>query len=142
MLKIKYKNRYGDIYTFTKQKDGNILFEGDFKWFRLGFPNNYTEAYEKYCSDVDTDEKMTLGEFKVAVHKTTEHFSYTEFSKKYQKYVTSDISKCNMIDPSGGPYMCSNLNMGAINESFEGMFIKEFKPIKKGYLIIIKNEKQ
>lgn len=29
-----YKNRYGDIYTFTLQEDDNILWEGDFKWCR------------------------------------------------------------------------------------------------------------
>jgi|TARA_B110000908_G_scaffold48285_1_gene58964 hypothetical protein len=31
-----YRNRYGDTYTFTKQKDGNVLWEGDFEFIRSG----------------------------------------------------------------------------------------------------------
>lgn len=31
-----YRNRYGDTYTFTKQKDGNVLWEGDFEYIRAG----------------------------------------------------------------------------------------------------------
>lgn len=139
MKKIKYKNRHNDIYTFTKQKDGNILFQGDFKWFSVGFPDDYAEAYERYSNDVDTDERMTLGEFRVAVHEDIE-FESTEFSKKYQKYIRPDTNKYTMIDPSGGPYLCSGMGMGTIDESFEGMIIDEFKPTSKGYLIIIKNE--
>ena len=141
MIKIKYTNRYGDIYTFTKRKNGNILIEGDWKWFRVGFDNDYNEAYERYSNDVDTDERMTLGEFKVAVHEYIEN-QPTEFSKKYRKYIRSDTSKYRMIDPSGGPYLCSGLNMGAIDESFEGMIIDWFKPNPKGYLIITKNKRK
>lgn len=34
----KYTNRYGDEFTFTKQEDGNVLWEGDFsKTVRTGF---------------------------------------------------------------------------------------------------------
>ena len=36
MGKCRYRNRYGDIYTFTKQKDGNVLWEGDFEYLRAG----------------------------------------------------------------------------------------------------------
>ena len=32
----EYTNRYGDIYTFTKQDDGNVLWEGEFKHCRFG----------------------------------------------------------------------------------------------------------
>ena len=31
-IMTKYRNRYGDIYTFTKQEDGNVLWEGDFEF--------------------------------------------------------------------------------------------------------------
>lgn len=31
-----YRNRYGDTYTFTKQKDGDVLWEGDFEYIRAG----------------------------------------------------------------------------------------------------------
>ena len=33
---FKYTNRYGDVYTFTKQEDGNVLWEGNFKHCRFG----------------------------------------------------------------------------------------------------------
>ena len=33
---MEYKNRYGDVYTFTKQDDGNVLWEGEFKHTRFG----------------------------------------------------------------------------------------------------------
>jgi len=33
----KYENRYGDVYTFTKLEDGNILWEGDFDHSRFGY---------------------------------------------------------------------------------------------------------
>ena len=33
-MKHEYKNRYGDIYTFTKLEDDSILMEGEFKWIK------------------------------------------------------------------------------------------------------------
>lgn len=33
---VRYKNRDGDEFTFTKQDDGNVLWEGDFKYSRYG----------------------------------------------------------------------------------------------------------
>ena len=37
----KYENRYGDVYTFTKQEDGNVLWEGKFERIRAG--DNYID---------------------------------------------------------------------------------------------------
>jgi len=139
MKKIEYSNRYNDVFTFSKTEDGNILFEGEFKWMRCSWPNVYTEAYEAYCADVDTDERMTLGEFKGAVHEyDKETFRSTPFAKKYQGLVYSDTNKIDMIDPSGGPYMHSGYDMGMFDESFKGMIVEEFKSSPEGYLIIVK----
>ncbi len=33
---VRYRNRYGDEHTFTKQEDGNVLWEGDFEYIRAG----------------------------------------------------------------------------------------------------------
>jgi len=143
MKKIEYINRYNDKFTFSKTEDGNILFEGEFKWMRCGWPNVYTEAYEAYCDDTDTDERMTMGEFKNAVHEyDKETFQSTPFSKKYQGLVYSNTNKIDMIDPSGGPYLHSGYDMGMFDKSFKGMIIEEFKPINGNYLIVIKNEEQ
>lgn len=35
--RYKYKNRYGDVFTFTPDEDGNLLWEGDFQYCRFGF---------------------------------------------------------------------------------------------------------
>jgi len=139
MEKIEYTNRYNDVFTFSKTEDGNILFEGEFKWMRCSWPNVYTEAYEAYCADADTDERMTLGEFKKAVHEyDKETFKSTPLAKKYQGLVYSDQSKIDMVDPSGGPYMHSGYDMGMFDKSFKGMIIEEFKPVNGNYLLIIK----
>jgi len=36
----KYENRYGDVYTFLKLEDGNVLWKGNFEYHRYGWPNN------------------------------------------------------------------------------------------------------
>jgi hypothetical protein len=115
------------------------LFEGEFKWMRCGWPNVYDRAYDAYCADVDTDERMTLGEFKKAVHEyDPETFKSTPLAKKYQGLVYSDTNKIDMVDPSGGPYMHSGYDMGMFDESFKGMIVEEFKPVNGNYLIVIK----
>ena len=146
MKKVKYINRYNDVFIFSKMDDGNILFEGEFKWMRCGWPNVYDEAYEAYCMDIDDDQVMTLGEFKTEIHKAIydsegKYVSMSDTSIKYAKLVYSDKSKIDMIDPSGGPYMHSGHDMGMFDELFKGMIIDYFKPTPEGYLIIIKNEK-
>jgi hypothetical protein len=139
MKKIEYTNRYNDVFTFSKTEDGNILFEGEFKWMRCGWPNVYDNAYDAYCTDVDTDERMTMGEFKKAVHEyDPETFKATPLAKQYSKLVYSDQSRIDMIDASGGPYLHSGYDMGMFDESFKGMIVEEFKPVNGNYLLIIK----
>lgn len=139
MEKIKYTNRYKDVFTFSKTEDGNILFEGEFKWMRCSWPNVYDDAYQAYYLETDSDERMTMGEFKKAVHEyDKETFESTPLNKKYAKLVYSDRNKIDMIDPSGGPYMHAGYDMGMFSESFKGMIIEEFKPVDGNYLIIIK----
>ena len=33
---MEYTNGYGDVFTFTKQEDGNVLWEGNFERMRAG----------------------------------------------------------------------------------------------------------
>jgi hypothetical protein len=40
MKAYKYRNRYGDIHTFTPTEDGNILWEGNFKYSRYGWTDS------------------------------------------------------------------------------------------------------
>ena len=36
----KYKNRYGDIFTFEVNERGNIDWKGNFEWCRFGYEDN------------------------------------------------------------------------------------------------------
>src|SRR6056300_82870 len=115
-MKVEYKNRYGDIFTFTKQENGNILWEGDFQHCRFAWPNVYKDAYEKYCANTDTDERMTMGEFRKAVHEyDDENFEYTPLAKQYGPLVYSDTKSICMVDPSGGPYISADMDMKHIS---------------------------
>jgi hypothetical protein len=143
--KVEYTNRYNDVFTFSKTDDGNILFEGEFKWMRCSYPNVYDDAYNAYLADTDTDAQMSMGEFKKEVHEAVydedgKYKHMSETSQKYAKLIYSNKNVVDMIDPSGGPYMHSGHDMGMIDKSFKGMIIEEFKSVPEGYLIKIKNE--
>jgi hypothetical protein len=130
-MKNTYKNRYNDIFTFTRNDDNDILWEGEFKYCRIGMPNDYTKAYEAYCND--TKEQMSLEVFKKAVHewddKTNKHY--------YPEYVTMVESLSNeisMIDPSGGPYISRDMPLDSFG--FKNYVVKDFQRIDTGYKII------
>jgi hypothetical protein len=134
---ITYKNRYGDIYTFEKMEDGNILMCGEFKWLRFGWGNLYNDAYNQYLLDnAHSSSLMTFIQFKDAVHEyddETGQYLYLD----YLKLVVSDKSLVTMIDPSGGPYMCEGMDLETVSKKFKGMKIKGFKPREGNYIILI-----
>ena len=143
MNKIKYTRSPNDVFTFSKTEDGNILWEGEFEWVRCGCPNVYDDAYKAYCCNTETDNTMTLGEFKKAVHEyDPETHEATTLNKQYSKLIYSDTNKVNMVDPAGGPYLHAGYDMGLFNEFFKGMIIEEFKSVPEGYLIKITNNEQ
>jgi len=136
-----YKNRYGDQFTFTLDSDKNILWEGNFNFCRIGYPNDYLKAYDKYCKDhienFYNGERMSLDHFKKAVHEYDE--DKREYPHvKYLNLVTSNKDNINMVDPSGGPYICCGDNMGRYGEEFEQMIVERFESIDTGYKIIVK----
>lgn len=134
---IEYKNRYGDVYTFEKTDDGHVLMKGSFKYCRTGRPNDYTKAYNEYVKDhKGQDDVMSFNDFKKNVH------NYDEDAGRYvhEKYVMLVESKrdvIDMLDPSGGPYMCEGMDMKSIGKSMSGMIIKEFKKHPEGIKILI-----
>lgn len=135
---MEYRNRYNEKYTFTLDAEGNILWEGNFEWCRVGWPNDYTQAYNRYVEDdCDSSAMMTRGEFEKAVHETDDN-GYTEFSRKYMKHVRSDMSRIDMVDPSGGPYIAVNMDMKYVSKEFDAMIVDGFEIIPTGYKIIIK----
>lgn len=137
---MKIQNRYSDEYEFSLDSEGNILWEGNFKHCRFAWPNVYDKAYEAYCADVDSDERMTMGEFQSNVHSyDADTFERGKIGQKYGHLVYSDTKKISMVDPSGGPYLSIGMDMSYIGKEFKGLIIDEFVPTEKGYKIIIKN---
>jgi len=130
---MKYTNRYNDVYTFTKQENGDVLWEGSFKWCRFSFPNVYKEAYQQYRKD---GGDMHIEDFKKEVHHYDNvTFEHSEISKKYRSLVYSDMDTIDMVDPSGGPYISSGMDMGMFEDEFKGRIVSSFVPVETGYLI-------
>mgnify|MGYP000035075655 FL=1 len=121
----KITNRYGDEFTLTLQEDGTILWEGNFEYCRFGMPNDYTKAWEKFQEEYGG---LDYEAFKQSVHSYDEDKNEYVF-KDLLPLITSKKDVINMVDPSGGPYLTDGMKI-------MGKTIKEFKPNKKGYLII------
>ena len=136
---LKYKNRNGDVYTFSETDDGNILWEGPFEWYRSSWPNVYDKAYSEYLED---GGKLPLEEFKVEIHEPVydEQGNYqgmSELSQKYGSLVYSNEDVISMVDPSGGPYIEAGMKASDLFQGKEGV-VSEFEKTEKGFKIIIK----
>ena len=126
-MKHEYKNRYGDVFTFTLTEDGNILWEGNFKYHRTGYPNVYTDAYNEYLKD---GGELSMKEFIKEVHHYDDTtFQPSEIGKMYRELVYSDLDTIDMVDPSGGPYLTRGME-------FQGKVIDRFESVESGYKII------
>jgi hypothetical protein len=137
---MTYINRYGDAHHFDTMPNGNIKWTGNFEWHRCSWPNVYDKAYAQYVADGGTESELV---FKTLVHEwDNEAVSYTELAKKYMHLVYSDTESIDMVDPSGGPYIATGMDMGQFNEAFKGKKVTGFVPLKSesGYEIVIKPE--
>ena len=133
-----YKNRYDDVFTFTLDSEQNILWEGDFEFCRISYPNDYTKAYNAYVGDNKHRKNlMSFNQFQDQVHQYDDETNQYIYDK-YLRMVESMKDKIDMVDPSGGPYIASGDNMGRYDEEFKGMIVKEFKRIPTGYKIVVK----
>ena len=135
---LEYKNRSGDVYTFTKQEDGSVLWEGSFEHCRIGRPNDYSLAYQTYCKDSSSMgiSPMHIEDFMEAVHEQREiTLDFTPLAKKYGHMLKSN-PWINMVDPSGGPYLSEHTDLGEFfSDEFDGLCIQSFSPIETGYRI-------
>jgi hypothetical protein len=131
-MKNTYKNRYGDEYTFTRDENHDILWEGEFKYCRFGMPNDYTRAYQAYSGDII--DPMPLEEFKKAVHVYDDIKKEYIIGNKYSSMVDSLVNEIDMIDPSGGPYISRGMPLDSFG--FKNYVVKDFKRIDTGYKII------
>jgi len=147
MGKVEYVNRYKDAYTFSLDEDGSILWEGSFKYCRIGWPNDYTEAYRKYLEVEGTpprEHTLSLSEFKEEVHRSLYdrdniYLGPCIIAEEYQELVTSDRTKTDMVDPSGGPYISVGDNMNYYYPAKKGTkrVVTGFESIKTGYKILV-----
>jgi hypothetical protein len=126
-----YKNRYGDVFTFTKDDNGDILWEGDFKYCRFGMPNDYTIAYTEYL--IDGNGELSFSDFKTEVHKYDDEKREYVYDK-YNRMVESLVNEIDMIDPSGGPYISRGMPLDSFG--FKKYVVKDFNRIDTGYKII------
>jgi hypothetical protein len=133
-MKTTYKNRYGDIFTFTLQEDGNVLWDGNFKYCRFGMPNDYTKAYNQYVNDnKHVQSLMSFNQFKDVVHEYDDE-THQYIYDKYVRMVESIKDKISMIDPSGGPYISVGMPLSSFG--FKDLKVKDFETKENGYLII------
>ncbi|TXG86619.1 MAG: hypothetical protein E6R13_00135 [Spirochaetes bacterium] len=136
--KTTYNNRYGDVYTFTVDDDGNVLWEGSFEHHRIAWPNDYTEAYAKYLEDSKhIEQPMSLEQFKEVVHQYDDETSKYIYPD-YVKLVGSDRSKISMVDPSGGPYIAVGMELRYVDVGNKK--VKGFEWVKTGYKILLEHE--
>jgi len=137
---VEYKNRYGDVYTFTKQEDGIILWEGPFEHVRIGFPNVYKKAYQQFRKD---GGQLNQYEFEEKVHEQIydqdgNWLRKGPITEDYGPMVFSDTDSINMVDPSGGPCLNQHTNLGNLfSDEFDGLCISSFtwNKDKKAYEI-------
>jgi hypothetical protein len=137
-IMIEYKNRYGDVYNFTKDLDGNILWIGDFKYVRQGYPNDYIKAYKAFHNDFPETEMLSFEDFKNQVHEYDDEKKDYILGRKYVQLVESVMDKIDFIDPSGGPFIGLGANMGRFSETFEDMIVEDIIPFENDYKLIIK----
>ena len=136
---VEYKNRYGDEYTFTKQEDGIILWEGPFEHVRIGFPNVYKAAYQQFRKD---GGQLNQHEFEEKVHEQIydqdgNWLRKGPITEDYGSMVFSDTDNMNMVDPSGGPYIKQHMNLGQFGKELNGRCVSSFtwNKDKKAYEI-------
>jgi hypothetical protein len=136
---VEYKNRYRDEYTFTKQEDGTILWEGPFEHVRIGFPNVYKVAYQQFRKD---GGELNQHDFEEKVHEQLydEEGNWIKagpIAETYGPMVFSDTDNMNMVDPSGGPYIKQHMNLGQFGKELNGRCVSSFhwNADKKAYEI-------
>ena len=136
-MKKTYKNRYNDIFTFELLDDGNILWTGNFEYVRIGFPNDYTEAYNEYVNDYKHSQSiMSFNQFKNVIHEYDDE-THQFYYDKYLRKVNSLTDKISMVDPSGGPYICVGTDMKTFINSKKPLIVKDIIKSKDGYNLII-----
>ena len=142
----KYTNRDGDVYTFTKEEGDTVLWEGEFKSFRMSHPLVFKEAYQQYCKDTNTygegDYPMHIDEFKEVIHEMVDGVNGESsipgpYNKKYAHLLHPDPSIIQFIDLSGGPMIKIHSNLKEVTgiEELDGLCVYSFEVVQEGFRI-------
>lgn len=135
----EYTNRYGDTFTFELNERGNIQWSGNFEHCRFAAANVYDDAYNEYKRDGGT---LSMKEFINEVHdiirdENGDYVSPSRIGQSYGELVYSDWNTITMVDPSGGPYISSEMDMKLFG--FDGKIVNGFIPNEDGYEIVVDN---
>lgn len=128
----EYKNRYGDVFTFSEDENHDILWQGNFEFCRFGMPNDYKKAYTAYLNKAK--KPMEFEKFKEEVHTWDDKKQKHKYPE-YVKLVETLRNEISMVDPSGGPYLSRGMSMDSFG--FKDHVIKDFERIDTGYKIVI-----
>ena len=133
---MEWKNRQGDIYTFTLQEDGSILWKGEFEWCRIMHPTVYNEAYQQYRKD---GGQLHIETFKEKVHefqyKNGECIGLKEIGKRYNHLIYLDKGTISGVDPEGGPYINVHQELSWLGKEFQDLCVSSIVPTEDGYRI-------
>jgi hypothetical protein len=113
MRTVIYKNRYGDNIVFEQVSPKKIKMTG-YQYPRYGWPNNYEVAYFTYLEDQQgiNDDPLYPEEFVKELYCEDWHDPDKNPLYKYLMLVTTDKDRINMFDPSGGPYLTIDYDLG------------------------------
>jgi hypothetical protein len=131
----EYKNRYGDVFTFSEDENRDILWQGNFEFCRIGMPNDYKKAYTAYRNKATNP--MEFEKFKEEVH-VWDHKKQKPKYPEYIKLVESLQNEIDMVDPSGGPYIYRGDSMDKFG--FKNSIVEDIVRIDTGFKLIIKKE--
>lgn len=142
MKAVTYTNRHGSQFEFTKNDDGDILWEGTFENMRVSYPKDYSKAYQAYCKDASDFgfARIHIEEFielmsEVVTDAEGQFLHEGPLAMQYGSLVTEQTSSYSMVDPAGGPMIEQHVDLGAIAPEFRGLCVSSIKPVATGFLI-------
>lgn len=133
-MKKTIQNRYNETFTFTFDVDNmTILWEGNFTYHRVGYPNDYSKAFNSFIEDYPERKFIKFHEFKELIHEYDDENRCFKFPK-HVGMVETLRDQINMVDPSGGPY----ISVGdVININNIQLRVDSIKNADTGYLLTV-----
>jgi hypothetical protein len=129
----EYKNRYGDVYTFELLEDGNVLWKGGFEYHRVGYRNDYEQAYKAFHNDFPATPMLSFSDFKAVLYKEVGG----DYPYKGYWELVKPTKVINMVDPSGGPCISEGESLTWLSID---KVVSHFEHVGGGYLIHTKDD--